>query len=93
VDEIGTPLPWWRRQRLQVTLATITGIVVNLAAAGIAGRFLWPHPPASQTRTGQPAPPARQTVLPFTDLNGPAGVAVDAAGNIYVTDDPPTIGC
>jgi DNA-binding beta-propeller fold protein YncE len=25
-------------------------------------------------------------VLPFTDLNAPAGVAVDAAGAVYVTD-------
>ena len=28
-----------------------------------------------------------QTVLPFTGLNGPRGVAVDTAGNVYVTDD------
>ena len=27
-----------------------------------------------------------QTVLPFTGLNGPHGVAVDTAGNLYVTD-------
>jgi serine/threonine protein kinase, bacterial len=26
-------------------------------------------------------------VLPFTGLNGPYGVAVDAAGNLYVADD------
>jgi serine/threonine-protein kinase len=25
-------------------------------------------------------------VLPFTGLSGPAGVAVDTAGNLYVTD-------
>jgi serine/threonine-protein kinase len=25
-------------------------------------------------------------VLPFTGLNAPAGVAVDTAGNLYVTD-------
>jgi serine/threonine-protein kinase len=29
---------------------------------------------------------APQTVLPFTGLNGPGGVAVDSAGNLYVTD-------
>jgi DNA-binding beta-propeller fold protein YncE len=27
------------------------------------------------------------SVLPFTGLNLPLGVAVDAAGNVYVTDD------
>ena len=25
-------------------------------------------------------------MLPFTGLNGPSGVAVDGAGNVYVTD-------
>ena len=29
---------------------------------------------------------ATQTVLPFTGLNSPSGVAVDSAGNVYVTD-------
>jgi sugar lactone lactonase YvrE len=29
----------------------------------------------------------RQVELPFTGLNGPTGVAVDAAGNVYVTDN------
>jgi serine/threonine-protein kinase len=27
-----------------------------------------------------------QTVLPFTGLDRPAGVAVEGAGNVYVTD-------
>ncbi len=29
---------------------------------------------------------ATQTVLPFTGLNSPMGVAVDTAGNLHVTD-------
>jgi serine/threonine-protein kinase len=28
-----------------------------------------------------------ETVLPFTDLRGPAGVAVDGNGTVYVTDE------
>jgi serine/threonine protein kinase, bacterial len=31
-------------------------------------------------------PPTTPTVLPFTGLNKPDGVAVDTAGNLYVTD-------
>jgi serine/threonine protein kinase, bacterial len=27
-----------------------------------------------------------QTVLPFTTLHDPAGIAVDSAGNVYITD-------
>jgi sugar lactone lactonase YvrE len=34
-----------------------------------------------------PVPPSRQTVLPFSGLTYPASVAVDAAGNVYVTND------
>jgi serine/threonine protein kinase, bacterial len=30
---------------------------------------------------------AAQTVLPFTGLDDPVGVAVDTAGNVYVTDN------
>ncbi|HET9117343.1 MAG TPA: SBBP repeat-containing protein, partial [Pseudonocardiaceae bacterium] len=29
---------------------------------------------------------SRQLVLPFTGLHYPSGVAVDSAGNVYVTD-------
>jgi serine/threonine protein kinase, bacterial len=32
------------------------------------------------------ARPATQTVLPFTGLNEPFGVAVDSVGNVYVAD-------
>ena len=61
-----------------------------LAAVGITGYLLWPHPAPSQTqsqtRTAQPGPPSGQTVLPFTGLKSPSGVAVDTAGDLYVID-------
>jgi Family of unknown function (DUF6131) len=52
-------------------LILITAIVVILAAAGTTGYLLW-------RQHGQ--------TLPFTGLHGPYRVAVDSAGNLYVTD-------
>ena len=34
-----------------------------------------------------------QTVLPFTGLHDPDGVAVDTAGDVYVADYRSTTGC
>ena len=65
-------------------MAVIAGVAV-LALAGVTAYFVWPHPPASQTQTAQPAH-GPQVTLPFTGLNLPSGVAVDAAGNVYVAD-------
>ena len=47
----------------------------------------WP-PSASSATIGLGTEPAYgpQVVLPFTGLNDPDGVAVDSAGNVYVTD-------
>ena len=75
-SEIGAPprLPWWERQRPKVKVGLIAAVVVILTAAGITA-YLLLRPNAS-----------RQTVLPFTGLNYPEWVAVDGAGNIYVTD-------
>jgi DNA-binding beta-propeller fold protein YncE len=40
----------------------------------------------SKEPTTAPAPAPRQAVLPFTGLTYPSGVAVDAAGDVYLTD-------
>ena len=61
------------RQRPKVKLGLIAAVVVILIAAGITAYLLRPNA-------------SRQTVLPFTGLNQPYAVAVDAAGNVYVTD-------
>jgi hypothetical protein len=52
--------------------ALIAALVVILAVY-ITVYLLWPHAP-------------RQTVLPFTGLADPTGVAVDTTGTVYVTD-------
>jgi DNA-binding beta-propeller fold protein YncE len=43
------------------------------------------HVSAPVSETSHPAAPI-QSVLPFMDLNGPYDVAVDAAGDVFVTD-------
>jgi serine/threonine-protein kinase len=93
--QIGTPPPsWGRRQRRRLKWPLIVAIVAILAVAGHAGSLLQANPPGSQTPTPQPvpllgqtmrpAPPGGQTVLPFSFLNSPDGVAVDSVGNVYV---------
>ncbi|MFZ0902462.1 MAG: protein kinase [Mycobacterium sp.] len=94
-SHIGTSPPPWHRPRRQVMVALIAAIVVVLVAAGITGYLLRPAPTQTPTaqpaqpsgRTGRPAAPAAPTVLPFTGLKNPDGLAVDTAGNLYVTDN------
>ena len=62
-----------QRPRRRLKWPLIAAIVVVLAAsAGITGYLLWPK---------------RGQTLPFTGLNRPYGVAVDAAGSVYVTEE------
>jgi DNA-binding beta-propeller fold protein YncE len=42
--------------------------------------------PFTVSKQSTTSPAARQTVLPFTGLTNPSSVAVDAAGNVYLTD-------
>ena len=73
--ETATPLPqpWWHRQRRQVKVALIAVTVAVIAAIVIT----------TQQHKNSNGP---QVTLPFTSLNFPEGVAVDTAGNLYVTD-------
>jgi sugar lactone lactonase YvrE len=76
--EIGTPPPqrWWRRQSRPVKVALITVItVITVYLAGLFGHLVW----LQATSTAY-------TVLPFTGLNYPSSVAVDSAGDVYVSD-------
>ena len=93
--EIGTPPPpSEQRPRRRLKWPLIAAIVV-LAAIVITnqrrehsnGSQSTP-PPTSQTQTAQ-ATYGPQVTLPFTGLSGPNSVAVDTAGNLYVTDDYP----
>ena len=93
--DIGTPPRgrWWGRKAIVIPAALLT-VAVIAAAIVITSRHQKSHEPAggpqitlptSQTQTAQLAY-GPQVTLPFTGLNGPAGVAVDTAGNLYVTD-------
>ena len=54
-----------------------TGSTPNQSASNIASPTTSAHGPAGY---------GPQSVLPFTDLNGPHDVAVDNVGNVYATD-------
>jgi serine/threonine protein kinase len=81
--EIGTPprRRWWRRPAIVIPAAVLTAAVITVAIVI-----------TSQHREPAYGP---QVTLPFTGLNGidevapvdHAGVAVDTAGNLYVTDN------
>jgi serine/threonine-protein kinase len=85
------------RRRLKWPLIAASVVILAiLAAAGIVSHLLQGHSPSSQTptaqslspsgATGQPASSSGQSVLPFSGLANPSGVAVDSAGNVYVAD-------
>jgi DNA-binding beta-propeller fold protein YncE len=71
-----------RHQRLRRRLL-IAALTVATATFGAACATSTPNAGSAISPSG-PAP--RQTVLPFTGLESPHDLAVDAAGNVYVTD-------
>jgi hypothetical protein len=95
-DQYTTPpatLPLLQRlsQRKKIVAAAAAGVAIVIIAtvAIVASRSGSPSPAQSQS----PSQPSGQIELPFTTpnltytgLNRPAGVAVDAAGNVYVAD-------
>lgn len=74
-------------------------IVLVVAAGGLVGYRvtrpdkpdsgpIGPSAPVSPPNGPASSPAVRQTALPFIGLGNPAGVAVDAIGNVYVADSP-----
>ncbi len=85
--------PRLRRLSRRTKIALIAGPVTIVAAtvASFATLACTAHRAHPASQTVQPAspsgkPPSAQTVLPFTGLHETDGVAVDGAGNVYVTD-------
>ena len=87
-SEIGTPpTPSEKRPRRRLTWALVAAIVV-IVAAGVGAIVITNH--HKNSNGAQHAEPGSQVTLPFTGLSfgaqAPTGVAVDAAGDLYVTD-------
>ena len=59
-------------------------VLPAVAAFGVSGCSRTSQSP--RATAPMPAPTSRQTVLPFTGLEDPDDLAVDSAGNVYVTD-------
>ncbi len=85
------PSPRQRRRPRNAVIAAI--IVLTVAAIGMTTGYLATRPSQHETaRTSAANPPSStpvsepQTVLPFTVLTEPTGVAVDTAGSVYVTE-------
>ncbi len=85
------------RRRGRLKWPVTVGVIIILAVAAVTTAYLLrpqasaPGNSAAQPgpqpgQTGQPATTSGQTVLPFTGLKNPSGVAVDNSGNVYVAD-------
>jgi serine/threonine-protein kinase len=82
-DEFAEPA--WQRSRLLTLALAVVVVLVLTAAAIVVWRLAATHgqPPAPT----KPAPTAyRATILPFTGLRDPSGLAVDESNSLYVTD-------
>jgi serine/threonine-protein kinase len=91
----SAPRPWWGRPTVMIPAAIVA--VVLVATGVIVTTVIRERPtsdsraPTKSTQSSQSAPAnARygpQTVLPFTGLNLPYGVATAADGTVYVADN------
>jgi serine/threonine-protein kinase len=91
-----SPLVASRSRRTPVMIGGAVAVVVAVVAA--IAIIAWPSDTSGNTvpnqagpstsapnQDGAPAAPSAEA-LPFTGLNQPAGIAVDGAGNVYVSD-------
>jgi serine/threonine protein kinase, bacterial len=85
---IDRPAPVRRRRRIRLSRnATALAAAVAAVVVGLGIFVFLPSRPSPPPSPPSPRPPApRQTVLPFTGLDEPEDVAVDTAGDVYVTD-------
>ena len=74
---------WWRRKAV-IFPAAATLLAVIVVVAGLT--IVRGQDQNSSAGSPQQSDAGRQTVLPFTDLDEPNGVAVDSAGALYVAD-------
>jgi len=64
-----------------ITIAVVGAMIVVIAGVtGVLQLVRSPNSPLTALHY------SKQTVLPFTDLKDPTGVAVDAEGDVYLTD-------
>ena len=73
-----------RRRSVLIVGGVVSAVAVVVVVALVSGR----DRPSPADRTPAQAAPQEptQTVLPFTGLSDPSGVAVSSAGDVYVTD-------
>lgn len=91
LSEAATP-PLLARMSPRARVA-LGAVLVTLVAAVVVTTTVWVHSPRTESAPSSaakpfppPSPAPAEVVLPFAGLNGPLGVAVDGAGNVYVAE-------
>jgi len=68
------------------TTVVVPDPLIEIGKADLPFTVLKDSPKETPSPGNPPAPSPRQSVVPFTGLTYPGSVAVDKAGNVYVTD-------